>query len=274
MPVVWTPEIPGIAEALPPTDSTLFAIGELSLERRMAERIHVCGPCSSVLDVALHLARRGCLDPWDSVLAVRQWAGRGQMRRTWVSEPGNLFAAWRLPAPPSEWQGMLSVLMGWVLCLGLGEVGAALRLKWPNDLLLQGRKVGGILIEERGEVLLAGIGLNLISCPDDAALRADRACPAGSLGHLMGGLSIFGLWSRLVHFGRLRYSTALSASTPLEFSQSIEPMLAYLGSVVLVGDNRSSVRGVLSGIAADGGLVLRVEGESRIVHCGSLTLED
>lgn len=273
MPVVWTPEISGMAEALSSMDSALL-VGDSAQDNPGVERVHVCGQCSSVLDVALHLAGCGMLDPWDSVLAVRQWAGRGQMRRTWVSEPGNLFAAWRLPAPPPEWQGMLSVLMGWMVCAGLGEMGARLRLKWPNDLLLHERKVGGILIEERGDVLLAGIGLNLTSCPEDAALRMDRACPAGTLGRLLGGDSILGLWLRLVHFGRLRYSATLSASTPLEFSQSIEPMLAYLGSVVLVGDNRSSVRGVLSGISADGGLVLRVGGQARTVHCGSLTLED
>ncbi|NCB27933.1 MAG: hypothetical protein EOM62_21150, partial [Bacteroidia bacterium] len=62
---------------------------------RSDERVYLCGPCSSALDVATHLAGQGSLDPWDSVLATRQWAGRGQMRRTWISQPGNLFAAWR-----------------------------------------------------------------------------------------------------------------------------------------------------------------------------------
>ncbi|NCD25124.1 MAG: biotin--[acetyl-CoA-carboxylase] ligase [Deltaproteobacteria bacterium] len=274
MPILWTPEIPGMAEALSPSDSTLLAAGKPIPESEPPERVHVLGPCSSVLDVAAHLAGRDVLGPWDSVLAVRQWAGRGQLRRTWISEPGNLFAAWRLPMPPAPWQGLLPVLMGWLLCRGLGEMGADLRLKWPNDVLMDGRKVGGILIEERGEVLLAGIGLNLTSCPEDADLRADRACPAGALGGLLGKPSILGLWLRLVHFGRLRYNAILSASTPLEFSQSIEPMLAYLGSVVFITDNRSSVRGVLSGIDPDGGLVLRTDGVTRTLHCGSLTPED
>lgn len=274
MPVLWIPEIPGLAEPLSSMDSEPMDGHEDAFRCPVAERVHVCGPCSSVLDVAMHLARDGRLDVWDSVLATRQWAGRGQMRRTWISEPGNLFAAWRLPLPPEPWQNMVSVLVGWVLCAGLDELGAGLRLKWPNDLLLAGRKVGGILIEERGEVLLAGIGLNLASCPEDAALRTDRACLAGALGSLSRGMSILGLWLRLVNFGRLRYTVTLSASTPLEFSQSIEPVLAYLGSMVRVGDNRSSVLGVHAGVSADGGIVLHTADGTRTLHCGSLTPED
>jgi BirA family biotin operon repressor/biotin-[acetyl-CoA-carboxylase] ligase len=195
------------------------------------------------------------------------------MRRTWISQPGNLFAAWRLPMPPRSWQNMLSVLVGWVMCRGLGELGVPVTLKWPNDILLHGRKIGGILIEERGDVLLAGIGLNIASCPEDADLRRDHACVAANLGGLLRGVSIFGLWLRLVNFGRLRYSTELSDSTPLEFSQLIEPVLAYLGALVRVSDNRSSVCGTYAGVSPDGGIVLLADGERRVLHSGSMRPE-
>jgi BirA family biotin operon repressor/biotin-[acetyl-CoA-carboxylase] ligase len=222
----------------------------------------------------MHLARQGELEPWDLVLASRQWAGRGQMRRNWVSEAGNLFAAWRLPMPPEPWRNLLPVLLGWTLCQGLFDLGIAARLKWPNDLLVGERKVGGILIEERGDVVLAGIGLNLASCPADEDLRHDRACPAANLGDLSRGLSILSLWLRLVHSGRLRYSALLSDSSPQEFSQLIETVLAYFGSVVRVSDNRSSVRGVCAGISPDGGVVLLVDGQKLTVRSGSLRPED
>lgn len=276
MPVVWTPEIPGVADPLSMLDRwpAFFDVDDETHGAAYPNRVHVCGPCSSVLDVATCLAGQGALAVWDSVLAPRQWAGRGQMRRTWVSEPGNLFAAWRLPPVPLEWQGILSVLVGWSIRAGLDEMGEKVELKWPNDLLLHGRKVGGILIEERGDVLLAGVGLNLTSCPDDAALRSDHACPAGTLVRLLDRRSVFGLWLRLVHFGRLRYNLTLSASTPLEFSLSIEPLLAYLGTAVRIEDNRSSVRGVFAGIRADGGLVLHTDGGTRTFHSGSLTPEE
>lgn len=272
MPILWTPAIPDVAEAFSPDhpDASLLIGPQESAPAGAEERVFLCGPCTSVLDVAGHLAREDELRVWDSVLGTRQRAGRGQLRRNWVSEPGNLFAAWRLPVPPEPWQNMVSVLVGWVLCLGLSDLGLPVKLKWPNDLLLDGRKVGGILIEERGDVLLAGIGLNLASCPADEAMRRDRACDAGRLGSLLSGTSIFELWLRLVHFGRLRYSTELSDSTPLEFSQLIEPVLAYLGAAVRVGDNRSSVCGVYSGISPDGGIVLLTDGRSETLHSGSL----
>ena len=276
MPILWSPAIEGVTEAFSANhpDAAILTDASDVATAGPAERIWLCGPCSSALDVALHLALEGQLDVWDSVLASRQWSGRGQLRRSWVSEPGNLFAAWRLPPSPQPWQNMVSVLAGWALCLGLAELGAPVRLKWPNDILLHGRKVGGILIEERGDVLLAGIGLNLVSCPDDAAMRRDRACEAAALGEALPDLSIFGRWLRLVNFGRLRYSAELSDSTPLEFSQSVSTILAFLGSVVRVTDNRSSVCGVFTGISPDGGIVLDAEGRRRTLHSGSLRLEE
>ena len=276
MPILWTPDIPGVTDAFSPGHgdaSAILAAGEPGASAPV-ERVHLCGPCSSALDVAMHLAAKGLLDPWDSVLATKQWAGRGQMRRNWISQPGNLFAAWRLPVPPGPWQNMLSVLVGWIMCVGLAELGVPVRLKWPNDILMHGRKVGGILIEERGDVLLAGIGLNIQSCPEDARLRSDRVCPAANFGASLGGISIFSLWLRLVNSGRLRYTTELSDSTPLEFSQLLEPLLAYLGAVVCVSDNRSSVCGTLEGLGPDGGIVLNADGEIRTLHSGSLRPED
>ena len=275
MPILWTPDIVGVTDAFRAEHddaSAILGVGRFD-PLRPDERVYLCGPCSSVLDVAGHLAGQGVLDPWDSVLATRQWAGRGQMRRTWISRPGNLFAAWRLPVPSLPWQNMISVLVGWTVCLGLGELGLPVQLKWPNDILLHGRKIGGILIEERGDVLLAGVGINITSCPEDADLRRDRACVAASLGGHLRGMTIFDLWLRLVNLGRLRYSAELSDSTPLEFSQLIEPVLAYLGTLVRVSDNRSSVCGTYAGISPDGGIVLLTGGERRIVHSGSLRPE-
>lgn len=275
MPIEWIPDIPGITEGAAldgPQASLLLRAEDMGAE--FAERVFLTGSCASTLDVAHFLAGQGRLDIWDSVLAGHQWAGRGQMRREWISRPGNLFAAWRLPASSPAWQNMVSVLVGWVLCRGLRDLGLAVMLKWPNDLLLNGRKVGGILIEERGDVMLAGIGLNCLSTPEESLLRADRACPAGCLDGFGGDLSIFGLWLRLVNFGRLRYSTALSASSPLEFSQSLETVLAYLGTPVRVMDNRSSVCGVMTGISPDGGLVLRQGRQTSVIYSGSLCPEE
>lgn len=107
------------------------------------------------------LAGRGWLEPWDSVLAVSQTAGRGQLRRQWVSPPGNVYAALRLPLTPPFDGTAAAPVMGMLLAQGLRQGGWPIWLKWPNDLVLCGadgipRKLAGILLEERGGVLLAG----------------------------------------------------------------------------------------------------------------------
>lgn len=270
MPLFWVPAIAGVTDGLAPEDSAAAALlGGERFFTPFAHNLHLCGPCSSVLDVAAHLARNGRLRVWDSVLAASQWAGRGQLRRAWISEPGNLFAAWRLPAPSPDWGGLLSVLVGWALCMGLREKGVEARVKWPNDILVEGRKVGGILLEEREDVFLAGVGLNLASHPGDGELE-ERDFPAGSLAAFLPETPLFRRWLCLVNSAQLRYRSALSESTPAEFSRSIEPVLACLGVRVRIGDHRSSVCGVYTGLSAGGGIVLRTDGGERIMHSGSL----
>lgn len=277
MPLFWVPAISGVTEEFSPecpgASVLLGAEGGLG-DALSTHNLHLCGPCSSVLDVAMHLAQSGRLMVWDSVLASSQWAGRGQLRRSWISEPGNLFTAWRLPVPPPAWGGLLSVLAGWVLCTALREGGVEAQVKWPNDILVAGRKVGGILLEEREDILLAGVGLNLVSHPEERDLRKDRACPAGALTDLWPGEPLFRRWLRLVNSAQLRYRAALSESTPAEFSRSIEPMLAYLGTAVHVGDHRSLVRGLYMGLCPDGGIVLRTDEGKRVLHSGSLGPEE
>lgn len=107
-----------------------------------------------------------------------QDAGRGRRGRQWHSPPaGNIYCTLGLlKALPVERQGLLSIVTGVALCRALERVtGAEIRLKWPNDLLAAGRKLGGILIESRphqdGRSFYAiGFGLNLAL--SDADLEA------------------------------------------------------------------------------------------------------
>lgn len=233
--------------------------------------INVFGPCSSALDVAAHLAAEGRLSVWDSVICSRQWAGRGQLRRHWVSEPGNVFAAWRLPVTPRQWDSLAPILLGWALSRAFEQTGVDLKVKWPNDLLVDDRKIGGMLLEERGEVLLAGIGINLRSSPDDALMRAEAACPASNLGSRLPDLTALGLWLQLVGRARFWYEHTLSTTAPQTFVQLIEPVMAYFGRRVVIADNRSSFSGVFDGLRPDGAIVLRTEGEHKVFHSGSLS---
>lgn len=137
------------------------------------------GEVGSSLDAAFLLASRGRLIVWDSLLAVSQTAGRGQLRRPWASPPGNIYAALRLPIVSPFDGTAASPVVGFLLALALREEGWPVELKWPNDLVLNAiggvpRKLAGILLEERGGILLAGIGVNVAGAPPATAMREEK----------------------------------------------------------------------------------------------------
>jgi BirA family biotin operon repressor/biotin-[acetyl-CoA-carboxylase] ligase len=102
------------------------------------------------------------------VVAEHQTAGRGRLDRRWESPPGTaLLVSFVLPPNP-----ILSLAAG---VAAAEACGSNVRLKWPNDLLLHGAKVGGILVEATAGKAICGIGINLTWAPEGAAaLNQDR----------------------------------------------------------------------------------------------------
>jgi BirA family biotin operon repressor/biotin-[acetyl-CoA-carboxylase] ligase len=109
------------------------------------------------------------------VVADDQSAGRGRWDREWLSSPGSslLFSLVLRPAWETDRLGLLTVAAGLACAEGLSEVtGIEARLKWPNDIMLSSRKVGGVLIEtrvsgHRVDAVVVGIGVNLDLPEDD-----------------------------------------------------------------------------------------------------------
>ncbi|WP_243359345.1 biotin--[acetyl-CoA-carboxylase] ligase [Fundidesulfovibrio terrae] len=236
-------------------------------------RIVVCGPCSSCLDVARPMAENKLLDPWDSVLAVSQWSGRGQLRRGWDSPPGNLYAALVLPQPPREYDSLLPLILGYCMAGFLLGRKVPARIKWPNDILAGGVKVGGMLVEERRGTVLAGIGLNLVSSPPLAMLREDHAVPAGYLKACGLNATPLGLWRDLVDFVKICYETTLTQGTPHNVTSLIEPHLEWLGQDVLVREGGETPwRARIIGLAPDGALRVKPAGVAgeRLLTSGSI----
>jgi len=96
------------------------------------------------------------------VVADHQTAGRGRMERRWDAPPGTALLASFVLEPHS----LLSLAAG---VAAAEACGPEVRLKWPNDLMLRGRKLGGILVEVGGGKAVVGIGINLTSAPAGAA---------------------------------------------------------------------------------------------------------
>lgn len=123
------------------------------------------------------------------IVARSQTAGRGRRGRPWTSGDGNLFTTglYRLDASPAR-----AAQLSFAAALAVGDLAASLiepervRLKWPNDVLVEGRKLSGILLEsgahrEGGLWLAVGIGVNLAHHPDDAERPATDLASHGGL---------------------------------------------------------------------------------------------
>jgi len=148
-------------------------------------RCIACDIVGSTNGEALARARAGETGPlW--ITARAQTAGRGRRGRVWLSPPGNLYATLLLcdPSPP-ERAPQVSFVAALAAHDAIAEIAADARprltLKWPNDLLCDGAKVAGILIEGEGSpvVLAVGIGVNCAHHPDEAAYPATDLRAAG-----------------------------------------------------------------------------------------------
>ncbi len=221
-----------------------------------ADALHIAASIPSTN--AWLLAREGA-DP-AVCLAEHQSAGRGRRGRRWASPfAANLYLSlsWRFEALPPQFSA-LSLVAGVVCARVLAESGAPVTLKWPNDLQLQGRKLGGILIEMTGEPpgpcrAVVGIGINW-RMPAGVTLDQEWADLAGALGDNLPGRNV--LAARLL--------AALLTMLPQFATQGFAPWqadwqrfdaLATRQVTVLTG--QTPVSGTALGVDADGALRVR-----------------
>lgn len=105
---------------------------------------------------------------WTAVVAEVQTAGRGQRKRSFTSDAGGLYLTAVVPYDGDAGRGRgFALAVGRAVLQALTSVGIEdLRLRWPNDLMIGPRKVGGILVEQGGPgTLLVGVGLNITNRP-------------------------------------------------------------------------------------------------------------
>lgn len=235
------------------------------------------GACSSTMEVARRLLDNGVLGSWGAVVATEQKTGRGQMRRHWVSPPGNLFLSVVMPPAPKDGSWMyamtdlLPLVAGYVCSDVLGGLGGNVSIKWPNDLIQGERKVGGMLIEEREGVAILGVGLNFVESPPDSMMREDHSVSAGILETNGQVLSPLALGETLVSRGKSVYEGLLDEFSPSQFSTMIALRLAWLGRTVLVRESGTdSYPAVIVGVSQKGGLVVRRDGEEHTLFSGSI----
>ena len=188
---------------------------------------------ASTNDVAREWALAGAPDG-ALVVAARQTRGRGRRERTWDSPAGTgLYASFVLrPDWPADQAPNLAIVAGMAAFRALEKAGVRdLRMKWPNDVLANGRKICGVLVEprlgaERIEFAVAGIGINVGQGADD--FPPDLRLPATSCRIENAPISVDGMLELLVQSlhdaGRAPFG-ALRAAWIAAGAQEQEPEL-------------------------------------------------
>lgn len=198
-------------------------------------------------------APEGCL-----VVADQQTAGRGRVGRSWFSVPGGslLLSVVLRPQLPGEYLGLVGIAAGVAVARALGQVGVGARLKWPNDVVLGGRKVAGVLAESRsgpGGFVILGVGIN-VAMPSEQIppeLR-DEATSLAAEGARVNRVEL--LVAFLGHFGRLYVGTSIRK--PEAVLENYRSLCDTLGRQVRVVLGDAELRGVAVDLTPQGALML------------------
>lgn len=206
------------------------------------------------------------------LVADRQTAGRGRRGREWFDGRGNFMGSTIVRPvagdPPAATLSLVTGLAVYEAVSTLVPPDASLLLKWPNDLVLKGAKLSGILLEQAAGVVVVGIGVNLARAPelpDRQTIALARFGPAPDRDLFAHNLAAC-LTEELVRWRT--YGLELVIRRWLSVAHPIGTEL------VVAPPGEEPVRGQFAGLTAEGNLTLaRAEGERRIIHAGDVMLD-
>lgn len=203
------------------------------------------------------------------LVADRQVAGRGRAGRVWSDGFGNFMGSTvALVYPTDPPAQTLSLVAGLALHAAVLNHAADLtgaELKWPNDLLVNGAKLAGILLERQGNAVVVGIGVNLAQAPE---VHGRRTASLASLGHPVERDAFAALLARYWHAALMRWHSG-------EWPRLREEWLAAAhrpGTLLTVNDpDRGPLTGAFAGIDPHGIALLRLaDGKVHAIHAGDL----
>jgi BirA family biotin operon repressor/biotin-[acetyl-CoA-carboxylase] ligase len=216
----------------------------------------------STNDEARRLAAEGA--PHGTVVhADEQTAGRGRLSHSWFSPPGNLYVSILLRTGQCAARAAeLSLLAA----LAVADTVEALlprqvraMLKWPNDVLINGAKIAGILLEHIDEATIMGIGLNVLVAPSNAAYKTTTIVANGGIASVDGARDI--LLDRLGHHLSAWQADGFAPIRAQWLSRSYP-----LGAAIRASSAGEPVAGHFAGLDLDGALLLDTpHGRQRIV---------
>jgi BirA family biotin operon repressor/biotin-[acetyl-CoA-carboxylase] ligase len=235
-------------------------------------RLEAYDTLASTNETALARARAGERGPlW--ITASRQTAGRGRRGRAWMSEPGNLHATLLLtdPSPPHR-APELSFVAALALHDALLEVAPSLaarfRIKWPNDILVDGAKAAGILIEaESGSPMAVAVGIG-VNCARHPAATAFPATDLAALGLSVAPQDLLRVLSRTMRHRLAQWDAGCGlAAIRADWLQRAEG----IGRRLRVAVGAQEFEGAFETLDRDGRLILRLDdGSARTIAAGDV----
>jgi BirA family biotin operon repressor/biotin-[acetyl-CoA-carboxylase] ligase len=210
------------------------------------------------------------------VIAEEQTAGRGRAGRSWITPPGHslAFSLVLRPNLPADRATQLTMLAGLAACNAIEQVTPLqAKLKWPNDVVIAGKKAAGLLLEtslknDRLDYAVLGLGLNVSLAPPPEAVDFPATCLKTEAAIEVNRMELLRLI--LEHLEKL-YPQLGPADTPLY--DAWRQRLAFLGEPIIVRTAEGDRSGRLEGVTPQGALILRQEtGEDLVVLAGDVRL--
>jgi len=240
----------------------------------VGRRLEYRAVLGSTQDLARELAQAGAPEG-TVVLSGRQTAGRGRLGRSFISPQGGLYLTVVL-RPALEHLRPLPIIAALAVARGLEQVaGLRTALKWPNDVLVGGRKICGILLDsdlmgQTVNYVLLGIGVNvnadMSAYPEIVAIATGAAAEAGR------EVSREALAAAVLNELEGLYLAA-QAGRPVQ--DEWRARLETLGRQVRVTSGQTVEEGLAEGVYSDGGLILRRPDGSRVsIAAGDVTLRE
>lgn len=219
----------------------------------------------------LAMAARGEAREGDWLIADVQTAGRGRMGRTWQAPPGNFHASGLVQLQPGDPAAATLALVAAVAvfeALAVWVDRREIQIKWPNDILARGAKLNGVLLERAGDVVVTGVGVNLLAHPEGLDRPATSLVALGA--SLPDPVAIAGVLADMFADGLQIWR-----------GQGLEPVRrAWLDRAHPVGTaltanlpDGNRVEGLFDGLTPDCALRLRLaDGTNRVIHAGDVFL--
>jgi BirA family biotin operon repressor/biotin-[acetyl-CoA-carboxylase] ligase len=221
------------------------------------------------MELARTLADDGRFPEMSWAAAAIQTRGRGQSGRKWDSARGNLFATIRLPRRAAGAGTILPLALGRIIADELKNHMPAPQIKWPNDILMGGKKAGGILVEERQCIIMAGIGLNVEAVPETENHPGGYRLPACSLKEFGCRADAIELWRSLVSAFEQNLMPILAS--PDDLKHRLEQALAFKDEGVILENGNGESRLVrILGLDNAGRLIVETPRGKEAIHSGRI----